>query len=66
MVSLLENEVASYVLLGSVPSFSALAFKKESPTFVKEKQGGVCVCDIQWNQLKKIFCNYLIYFSSYF
>lgn len=46
MVSLLENEVASYVLLGSVPSFSALAFKKESPTFVKEKQG-VCVCDIQ-------------------
>ena len=47
MVSLLENEVASYVLLGSVPSFSALAFKKESPTFVKEKQGGVCVCDIQ-------------------
>lgn len=46
MVSLLENEVASYGLLGNVPSFSALAFKKESPTFVKEKQG-VCVCDIQ-------------------
>lgn len=65
MVSLLKNEVASYGLLGNVPSFSALAFKKESPTFVKEKQG-VCVCDIQWNQLKKIFCNYLIYFSSYF